>query len=108
VKGERFSAVLEYAGIGGTNYFLKPSIGGTAYLPFLRNRYFGLHFEAGYAHPLAGRDLPIFEPLPARRRAEHPRVRHRIDHSTASGIGNEEPDYVDEQGRILAETSTPF
>ncbi|MGH9441223.1 MAG: outer membrane protein assembly factor BamA [Thermoanaerobaculia bacterium] len=61
VRGERFSAVFEYAGVGGSNYFLKPSIGGTAYLPFLRNRYFGLHFEAGYARPIAGRDLPIFE-----------------------------------------------
>ena len=61
VKGEKFSAVLEYAGLGGTNYFLKPTVGGTAYLPFLHNRYFGLHFEAGLAHPLGGRELPIFE-----------------------------------------------
>jgi outer membrane protein insertion porin family len=61
IKGEKFSAAIEYAGLGGTNYFLKPTVGGTAYLPFLRNRYFGLHLEAGVAHALAGRELPIFE-----------------------------------------------
>ncbi len=101
VKGERFSAVLEYAGIGGTNYFLKPSIGGTAYLPFLRNRYFGLHFEAGYARPIAGRDLPIFEryQLGGEQNIRGYSIGSIIPLHTESGLKNRI--YVDEQGRIL-------
>ena len=101
VKGERFSAVLEYAGLGGTNYFLKPSIGGTAYLPFLRNRYFGLHFEAGYAHPLAGRDLPIFEryQLGGEQNIRGYSIGSIIPLHPESGLKNRI--YVDEQGRIL-------
>ncbi|HKB69923.1 MAG TPA: outer membrane protein assembly factor BamA [Thermoanaerobaculia bacterium] len=59
--GRRFFVAVEYAGLGGSNYFVKPSLGGTAYIPFLHNRYFGVHAEAAYAIPIAGRDLPIFE-----------------------------------------------
>jgi len=59
-KGKRFFVGIEYAGLGGSNYFLKPSVGTTLYLPFLRNKYFGIHAEAAWAVPVAGRDLPIF------------------------------------------------
>ncbi len=101
VKGTRFSAVLEYAGVGGTNYFLKPSIGGTAYIPFLRNRYFGLHFEAGYARPFAGRDLPIFEryQLGGEQNIRGYSIGSIIPLHTESGLKNRI--YVDDQGRIL-------
>lgn len=60
-RGARYSAGFQYAGIGGTNYFIKPSVGATLYLPFLRNRYFGIHGEFGYVRPIGGRELPIFE-----------------------------------------------
>jgi outer membrane protein insertion porin family len=101
VKGERFSAVLEYAGIGGTNYFLKPSVGATAYLPFLRNRYFGLHAEAGYAHPVAGRDLPIFEryQLGGEQNIRGYPIGSIIPLHPESDLKNRI--YVDDKGRIL-------
>ncbi|HET9795822.1 MAG TPA: outer membrane protein assembly factor BamA, partial [Thermoanaerobaculia bacterium] len=60
-RGHRFFGAVEYAGLGGSNYFVKPSAGVTAYLPFLHNKYFGVHFEGAYAIPIAGHDLPIFE-----------------------------------------------
>jgi outer membrane protein insertion porin family len=60
-KGERFSAAVQYAGVGGSNYFVKPSAGMTLFVPFLHNKYFGIHAEGAWAFPFAGRDLPIFE-----------------------------------------------
>lgn len=60
-KGERFFAGVEYAGLGGTNYFVKPTLGATLYIPFLRTRYFGIHVEGAWVKAIEGRDLPIFE-----------------------------------------------
>jgi outer membrane protein insertion porin family len=59
--GKRLFVGIQYAGLGGSNYFLKPSVGATAYIPFLHNKYFGLHVEGAYAVPVAGRALPIVE-----------------------------------------------
>jgi outer membrane protein insertion porin family len=60
-KGHRFFGAVQWAGLGGSNHFIKPTVGTTFYVPFLRNRYFGIHAEAGWAVPLAGDELPIFE-----------------------------------------------
>jgi outer membrane protein insertion porin family len=60
-KGHRFFGAFQWAGLGGSNHFIKPSVGTTFYVPFLRNKYFGIHAEAAWAIPLAGDDLPIFE-----------------------------------------------
>ncbi len=59
--GHRFFASVEYAGLGGSNYFVKPNAGATFYVPFLHNKYFGIHLEGAYAIPIAGHELPIFE-----------------------------------------------
>jgi outer membrane protein insertion porin family len=59
--GYRFGGALQYAGLGGTDYFLKPTLAVTTYLPFLRHRYIGLHLEAGWVVPLRDHPLPIFE-----------------------------------------------
>jgi len=100
-KGHRFSAVLEYAGIGGTNYFLKPSVGVTAYVPFLRNRYFGLHGEAGYVYPLGGRDLPIFEryQLGGEQNIRGYSIGSIVPLHPEDALKNQI--YVDDKGRIL-------
>ncbi|HET7451525.1 MAG TPA: outer membrane protein assembly factor BamA, partial [Thermoanaerobaculia bacterium] len=61
-RGHRAYGAVEFAGLGGSNHFIKPSGGATFYLPgFFRNRYFGIHVEAGWAIPTSGDDLPIFE-----------------------------------------------
>jgi outer membrane protein insertion porin family len=60
-SGKRIFGTVEVAGIGGTNYFVKPAFGVTFYVPFLRDRYFGIHAEGGFVRPFGGRELPIFE-----------------------------------------------
>lgn len=96
-RGYRLFGALEVAGLGGTNYFLKPAVAATAFVPFLRHRYFGLHLEGGYVRPFNGRDLPIFERYQIggeqsiRGYAIGSIVPLQSDHRV----------FVDEQGRIL-------
>lgn len=96
-RGYRFFGALEYAGIGGTNYFLKPSLGATAFVPFLRHRYFGLHFEAGYVIPFGGHDLPIFE----RYQIGGEQSVRGFAIGTIVPLHKNNQIFVDEQGRIL-------
>ncbi len=96
-KGYRFFAAFEYAGIGGTNYFLKPSVGATAFVPFLRHKYFGLHFEAGYAIPFGGHDLPIFE----RYQIGGEQSIRGFAIGTIVPLHSNHEIFVDDQGRIL-------
>ncbi|MEE9291954.1 MAG: BamA/TamA family outer membrane protein, partial [Acidobacteriota bacterium] len=63
-RGTRVSTSVEYAGgfLGGDNYFIKPRIDGTLYLPGLRRRhYLGLHVGFGYVEGFDGRAVPTFE-----------------------------------------------
>ncbi|HXH28310.1 MAG TPA: POTRA domain-containing protein, partial [Candidatus Polarisedimenticolia bacterium] len=62
--GLRFQSSVEYAGgaLGGDNYFVKPRIDATLYLPGLRRKhYVGLNVSYGYVQSFGGRDVPIFE-----------------------------------------------
>ncbi|MCZ6695824.1 MAG: BamA/TamA family outer membrane protein, partial [Acidobacteria bacterium] len=63
-RGTRISTSVEYAGgfLGGDNYFIKPRLDGTIYLPGLRRRhYLGLHMGLGYVEGFDGRAVPTFE-----------------------------------------------
>jgi outer membrane protein insertion porin family len=62
--GLRFQSSVEYAGgaLGGDNYFVKPRIDATLYLPGLRRKhYIGLNASYGYVRSFGGRGVPIFE-----------------------------------------------
>ncbi|HKB08658.1 MAG TPA: POTRA domain-containing protein [Candidatus Polarisedimenticolia bacterium] len=63
-RGYRLQGSVEYAGgfLGGDNYFYKPRIDGTLYLPgFARKHYIGLNAAYGYVAPYGGRVVPIYE-----------------------------------------------
>jgi len=63
-RGFRLQGSFEYAGgpFGGDNYFRKPRIDGTLYLPgFLRKHYIGLNASYGYVEPFGGRVVPVYE-----------------------------------------------
>jgi outer membrane protein insertion porin family len=99
--GSAFSAALQVAGgpLGGTSYFLKPTIGGTTYIPFLRHKYFALHGELGYIATFGGRELPPFERFligdPSVRGFGIGRIVPLHDNNTV---------FVDDQGRLLGGT----
>jgi outer membrane protein insertion porin family len=95
--GYRFFASFEFAGVGGTNHFIKPSVGGTAFLPFLRHRYFGLHLEAGYVRPFGGHELPIFE----RYQIGGEQSIRGFAIGTIIPLHHNRQIFVDDQGRIL-------
>ena len=61
--GFRVVASLEFAGgpLGGDNFFFKPNLQTTVYVPFRGNTFFGLHGEIGYVDDFDGRVVPIFE-----------------------------------------------
>jgi outer membrane protein insertion porin family len=63
--GKRLSASLQFAGsiLGGTDYFIKPVLAGSIYIPVRipRHSYLALNLEVAYIHPYGGKDLPIFE-----------------------------------------------
>jgi surface antigen Omp85-like protein len=55
---------MELAGgpLGGDNYFYKPHVDATLYLPGLsRKHYIGLNAAYGYVAPFGGRVVPVFE-----------------------------------------------
>lgn len=63
-RGYRMQGSFEYAGgaLGGDNYFRKPRLDGTLYLPgFMRKHYIGLNASYGYVAPFGGRVVPVFE-----------------------------------------------
>ena len=99
--GRRMFAGMEFAGLGGSNHFLKPNVGATFYIPFLRNRYFGIHAEGAWAIPFAGKDLPIFErfSLGGEQNIRGYPIGSIIPLHQEKGQRHEI--FVDEQGRIL-------
>ena len=63
-RGYRLIGSYEFAGgpFGGDNYFTKPRIDATLYLPGLaRKHYIGLNAAYGYVAPFGGRVVPVFE-----------------------------------------------
>ncbi|HSD71946.1 MAG TPA: outer membrane protein assembly factor BamA, partial [Thermoanaerobaculia bacterium] len=64
-RGYRLYATAQVAGsvLGGNQDFVKPLVGGSAYIPlrFPRHAYLGLNVEAGYIAPFGGDGIPIFE-----------------------------------------------
>ncbi|MGH9315627.1 MAG: outer membrane protein assembly factor BamA, partial [Thermoanaerobaculia bacterium] len=64
-RGKRFAASLQFAGgiLGGTDYFIKPVVGASIYVPLRlpRHAYLGLNVEAAYVQSYGGKPLPIFE-----------------------------------------------
>jgi len=64
-RGYRVYVTAQVAGsvLGGNQDFVKPLIGGSAYVPlrFPRHAYLGLNLEAGYVTPFGGKGIPIFE-----------------------------------------------
>lgn len=63
-RGYRLQGSYEYAGgaLGGDNYFMKPRLDGTLYLPgFMRKHYIGLNASYGRVSPFGGRVVPVYE-----------------------------------------------
>jgi outer membrane protein insertion porin family len=63
-RGYRVQGSMEYAGgaLGGDNFFYKPRLDATLYLPGLvRKHYIGLNAAYGYVSPFGGRVVPVFE-----------------------------------------------
>ena len=63
-RGFRLQGSYEYAGgvLGGDNYFMKPRLDGTLYLPgLLRKHYIGLNASYGRVSPFGGRVVPVYE-----------------------------------------------
>lgn len=64
-RGFRLFAGLQVAPqfLGGSNVFIKPTLGSTLYIPVRipRHGLLGLNLEVGYVKPISGGDLPIFE-----------------------------------------------
>jgi len=63
-RGYRVQGSMEYAGgfLGGDNFFYKPRLDATLYLPGLtRKHYIGLNAAYGYVAPFGGRVVPVFE-----------------------------------------------
>jgi outer membrane protein insertion porin family len=64
-RGYRLYATAQVAGsvLGGNQEFVKPLVGGSAYIPlrFPRHAYLGLNLEVGYIAPFGGDGIPIFE-----------------------------------------------
>ncbi len=59
-RGSRNSIYVTYAGIGGTNYFLKGEIDSAWYFP-LKSTTFMLRGRFGYGVGLQGKELPLYE-----------------------------------------------
>ena len=62
-QGRRFSLNVQMAGLGGTEYFIKPVLGASIYVPvpLPRHAYLGLNVEMAYVQAYGGHTLPIFE-----------------------------------------------
>jgi outer membrane protein insertion porin family len=64
-RGRRLFASVQLAGgfLGGTDYFVKPILGGTIYLPvrFPRYAYLAANLEGGWVANYADHSIPIFE-----------------------------------------------
>jgi len=63
-RGARLQTSVQYAGgpLGGDNFFWKPTVYATLYLPGLKRRhYIGLNASYGYVSPFGGRVVPVFE-----------------------------------------------
>jgi outer membrane protein insertion porin family len=95
--GKRLYAAFEYAGLGGTQHFIKPAVGATVYIPFLRHKYFGLHLEGGFIKALGSHEIPIYE------RFQLGGEQNIRGYSIGSIIPLQDNDrvYVDSEGRIL-------
>ncbi len=63
--GRRLFASVQIAGgpLGGTDYFFKPILGGTIYIPvrFPRHSYIAANLEVGWVANYGNHDVPIFE-----------------------------------------------
>jgi outer membrane protein insertion porin family len=64
-KGRKGFASVQLAGgvLGGTDYFIKPILGGTIYLPvrFPRHAYIAANLDFGWVVDYGGKPIPIFE-----------------------------------------------
>jgi outer membrane protein insertion porin family len=62
--GYRVQGSMEYAGgfFGGDNFFVKPRVDATLYLPGIgRKHYVGLNAAYGYVAPYGGKVVPVYE-----------------------------------------------
>ncbi|MEW6001064.1 MAG: outer membrane protein assembly factor BamA [Nitrospirota bacterium] len=59
-KGSRNSLYVTYAGIGGTNYFVKGEVDSAWYFP-VKSTTFMFRGRFGYASGIFGKDLPLYE-----------------------------------------------
>jgi outer membrane protein insertion porin family len=59
-RGSRNAVYLTYAGVGGTNYFVKSEIDSAWYFP-LRSSTVMLRGRFGYATGILGKELPLYE-----------------------------------------------
>lgn len=59
-KGSRNSIYLTYAGVGGTNYFVKGELDSAWYFP-LKSTTFMVRGRFGYATGIWGEELPLYE-----------------------------------------------
>lgn len=63
--GRRLSATLQIAGgpLGGTDYFVRPVLGGSIYVPVRipRHSYLALNIEIAYIKSFGGRQIPIYD-----------------------------------------------
>jgi outer membrane protein insertion porin family len=60
-KGILTTLQVEFAGLGGDNYFGKYILSSSYYHPLYRDLVFHARGEIGYAHGWAGEKLPVFE-----------------------------------------------
>ncbi|MGH9366655.1 MAG: outer membrane protein assembly factor BamA [Thermoanaerobaculia bacterium] len=64
-RGRRLFASAQVAGgfLGGTDYFVKPILGATIYIPvrFPRHAFVAANLEGGWVANYGGHDIPIFE-----------------------------------------------
>lgn len=64
-QGKRLSVSVQVAGgpLGGTDYFVRPIVGGSIYIPvrFPRHAYLGLNLELAYIKAFGGKQIPIYD-----------------------------------------------
>src|SRR5262249_17290665 len=62
-RGRTFNASVQLAGLGGTDHFIKPIVGGSIYVPVRIPRpvYFGFHLELAYIHRFGDKPIPIYD-----------------------------------------------
>jgi outer membrane protein insertion porin family len=62
-RGYRLSMSTQVAGgaLGGDNYFVRPLVFATAYVPSFKHQYIGFNFSGGYVRGFGGKVVPIYD-----------------------------------------------